>query len=182
MTEDLQRRNHELSVLNEIARELNRSINLNDTLRFTLAQVADLLGLSTGWIWLLNEDSAEPYLAACQNLPPALADNPRRMDGTDYCYCLDTYRKGDLEGAANVNVLTCSRLDGLVDGTDGLRYHASIPLYAQEKKARRHERREPGVAEPLSRRPATAVYGGRPALHRRRAGAGSSPGASGSAR
>jgi two-component system, NarL family, sensor kinase len=31
-------------------------------------------------------------------------------------------------------VLTCSRLDGLVDGTDGLRYHASIPLYAQEKK------------------------------------------------
>ena len=56
------------------------------------------------------------------------------MDGSGYCYCLDTYKRGDLEGAANVNVLTCSRLDGLVDGTDGLRYHASIPLYAQEKK------------------------------------------------
>ena len=56
------------------------------------------------------------------------------MDGSGYCYCLDTYKKGDLEGAANVNVLTCSRLDGLVDGTDGLRYHASIPLYAGEKK------------------------------------------------
>ena len=132
--EDLERRNHELSVLNAIARELNRSINLNDTLRFTLAQVAELLGLSTGWIWLLNEQTSEPYLAAYQNLPPALSDNPRRMDGTDYCYCLDTYRNGDLEGAANVNVLTCSRLKGLVDGTDGLRYHASIPLYAQEKK------------------------------------------------
>ena len=56
------------------------------------------------------------------------------MDGSGYCYCLDTYKKGDLEGAANVNVLTCSRLSGLVDGTDGLRYHASIPLYAGEKK------------------------------------------------
>jgi two-component system NarL family sensor kinase len=56
------------------------------------------------------------------------------MDGSGYCYCLDTYKKGDLEGAANVNVLTCSRLDGLVDGTGGLRYHASIPLYAGEKK------------------------------------------------
>jgi two-component system NarL family sensor kinase len=78
--------------------------------------------------------SPEPYLAAAQNLPPVLADEPRRMDGSGYCYCLDTYRKGDLEGAANVNVLTCSRLDGLVDGTDGLRYHASIPLYAGEKK------------------------------------------------
>jgi two-component system, NarL family, sensor kinase len=131
---DLRRLNHELSVLNEIARELNRSVNLGEALGFTLAQVAELLGLRTGWIWLMNEDSSEPYLAAVQNLPPALADDPRRMDGSGYCYCLDTYKRGDLEGAANVNVLTCSRLGGLVDGTDGLRYHASIPLYAQEKK------------------------------------------------
>jgi two-component system NarL family sensor kinase len=133
-SKDLRRLNHELSVLNEIARELNRSVNLCEALSFTLAQVAELLGLRTGWIWLMNEDSSEPYLAAAQNLPPALANDPRRMDGSGYCYCLDTYKRGDLEGAANVNVLTCSRLDGLVDGTDSLRYHASIPLYAQEKK------------------------------------------------
>jgi two-component system, NarL family, sensor kinase len=131
---DLRRLNHELSVLNAIARELNRSVNLGEALEFTLAQAAELLGLRTGWIWLMNEDSAEPYLAAAQNLPPALADDPRRMDGGGYCYCLDTYKRGDLDGAANVNVLTCSRLDGLVDGTDGLRYHASIPLYSGDKK------------------------------------------------
>ena len=131
---DLRRLNHELSVLNAIARELNRSVNLGEALGFTLAQVAELLGLRTGWIWLMNETSSEPYLAASQNLPPALSNDPRRMDGSGYCYCLDTYKRGDLEGAANVNVLTCSRLEGLVDGTDGLRYHASIPLYAQDKK------------------------------------------------
>jgi two-component system NarL family sensor kinase len=131
---DLKRLNHELSVLNGIARELNRSVNLDQALRFALSQVADLLGLKTGWIWLINESSPKPYLAAAQNLPPVLADEPRRMDGSGYCYCLDSYKKGDLEGAANVNVLTCSRLDGLVDGTDGLRYHASIPLYSGEKK------------------------------------------------
>lgn len=133
-TRDLERLNHELSVLNSIARELNRSVDLGEALRFTLAQVAELLGLRTGWIWLLPDNSSTPYLAASQNLPPALAREPRRMDGSGYCYCLDTYRRGDLEGAANVNVLTCSRLAGLVDGTDGLRYHASIPLYAGEKK------------------------------------------------
>ena len=133
-TGDLRRLNHELSVLNGIARELNRSVNLDQALRFTLSQVAELLGLRTGWIWLIQESSPEPYLAAAQNLPPVLADEPRRMDGSGYCYCLDTYKKGDLEGAANVNVLTCSRLNGLVDGTDGLRYHASIPLYAGGKK------------------------------------------------
>ena len=131
---DLERRNHELSVLNAIARELNRSVDLNEALEFTLSQVAELLGLRTGWIWLVDESSSEPYLAAVQNLPPALANDPRRMDGAGYCYCLDTYKKGDLEGAANVNVLTCSRLKGLVDGTDGLRYHASIPLYAGDEK------------------------------------------------
>jgi two-component system NarL family sensor kinase len=132
--ENLRRRNHELSVLNAIARELNRSVNLGEALGFALAQVAELLDLRTGWIWLLGEASPEPYLAAARNLPPALAENPARMDGSGYCYCLHTYKKGNLAGAANVNVLTCSRLSGLVDGTDGLRYHASIPLYAGEKK------------------------------------------------
>ena len=131
---DLERRNHELSVLNAIARELNRSVDLSEALEFTLSQVAELLGLRTGWIWLVDESSSEPYLAAVQNLPPALANDPRRMDGAGYCYCLDTYKKGDLSGAANVNVLTCSRLKGLVDGTGGLRYHASIPLYAGDEK------------------------------------------------
>lgn len=133
-TRDLKRLNHELSVLNAIARELNRSVDLGDALGFTLARVAELLDLDTGWIWLIGESSPEPYLAATLNLPPALADDPRRMDGSGYCYCLYTYKRGDLEGAANVNVLTCSRLNGLVDGTGGLRYHASIPLYAGEKK------------------------------------------------
>jgi len=132
--ENLERRNHELSVLNAIARELNRSVDLGEALEFTLSQVAELLGLRTGWIWLVDDPSSGYYLAAAQNLPPALADDPRRMDGSGYCYCLDTYKKGDLGGAANVNVLTCSRLKGLVDGTGGLRYHASIPLYAQDKK------------------------------------------------
>lgn len=130
----MRRLNHELSVLNAIARELNRSVDLGEALQFTLSQVAGLLDLRTGWIWLIGESSPEPYLAAARNLPPALANDPRRMDGSGYCYCLDTYKKGDLEGAANVNVLTCSRLKSLVDGTDGLRYHASIPLYAGDKK------------------------------------------------
>jgi two-component system, NarL family, sensor kinase len=131
---ELRRLNHELSVLNAIARELNRSVDLGEALEFTLSRVAELLGLRTGWIWLVNENSSQFYLAASQNLPPALADEPRRMDGSGYCYCLDTYKKGDLAGAANVNVLTCSRLRGLVDGTGGLRYHASIPLYAGDEK------------------------------------------------
>jgi len=128
----LRRRNRELSILNSIVQALNRSVDLEQALRAALAQVAELLDLQTGWVWLLHEESGDSYLAAAQNLPPALANNPHKMEGS--CYCLRTYREGDLEGAANVNVVECSRLYGLVDGTDGLRYHASIPLYAHGKK------------------------------------------------
>ena len=131
-TDQLKQRNRELSILNEIAHALNQSVDLDQALEAVLEEVAALLDLSTSWIWLFNEETNEPYLAAAQNLPPALHDNPAKMEG--WCYCLDTFRRGDLTGAANVNVVTCSRLKGLVEGTDGLRYHASIPLYAHSKK------------------------------------------------
>lgn len=54
------------------------------------------------------------------------------MEGS--CYCLDTFKQGDLNGAANVNVVTCSRLCWLQEGTEGLRYHASVPIYAHDHK------------------------------------------------
>jgi two-component system NarL family sensor kinase len=127
----LRRRNIELSILNSIAQALNRSVDLEQALQAILAQVAELFDLQTGWIWLLREDDGKAYLAAAQNLPPALADHPHKMEGS--CYCLDIYREGDLADAANINVVTCSRLKNLVDGTDGLRYHATVPLYAHGK-------------------------------------------------
>jgi two-component system NarL family sensor kinase len=130
--EKLQQRNWELSILNEIADSLNKEVDLARALQITLAQVVDLFNLQTGWIWLLHEEVGEPYLAASQNLPPALVENPSKMEG--WCYCLTSYVDGNLEGAANVNVITCSRLKGLVDGTNGLRYHSSVPLSAPQGK------------------------------------------------
>jgi two-component system NarL family sensor kinase len=131
-TETLEQRNWELSVLNAIAESLNREVDLSQALKSTLSQVVELFNLKTGWIWLMHEEDEEPYLAASLSLPPALEDNPRKMEG--WCTCLTSYVEGNLDGAANVNVITCSRLSGLVDGTDGLRYHSSVPLYAPQGK------------------------------------------------
>ena len=128
----LRRRNRELTILKEIAESLNATIELNQSLDVTLASVAEWLGLRTGWIWLLDPVSEEPILAAARDLPPGLADHPARMEG--WCYCLRTFRDGDLRGAANVNVVTCSRLQWLREGTGGLRFHASVPLYAHGRK------------------------------------------------
>jgi two-component system, NarL family, sensor kinase len=135
-------RHRELGILNAIARDLNGSVDLKQALSAVLGRVAELFGLRTGWIWLLHEaevhegeerdGDGEHYLAAAQNLPPALERNPERLEG--WCYCIDTFRKDDMQGAANINVIACSRLKGLVEGTDGLHCHASVPLRAHGKK------------------------------------------------
>src|SRR5262245_55016689 len=128
----LRRRNRELSILNTIAEALNREVDLDQSLRTALAQVAELFGLRTGWIFLLPDEGHEPYLAAAQELPPALAEDSCSLM-EDGCTCLEAYRRGGLENRERVSVITCSRLEDLTSGTDGLRYHASIPLYAHKK-------------------------------------------------
>src|SRR5579859_3355380 len=129
----LQQRNRELSILNVIAESLNRELDLSRALHSTLSHVVELFHLRTGWIWLLRdtEPDFDFYLAAALNLPPALSKSPHKMEG--WCYCRETYEEGDMAGAANVNVVQCSRLKGLGKGTDGLRYHATVPLYAHGK-------------------------------------------------
>ena len=147
--ERLRRRNRELSILIAIARALNQSVDLDQALRATLAQVAELLDLRTGWIWLLDEETGESYLAAAQNLPRALAANPRHMEGR--CYCLDTFRAGDLDGAANVNVddLQPAEESGGWDRRPALpRQH---PALRPRQAAGRAQRRQPRLARAVAR-------------------------------
>jgi len=130
-TASLLRNNRELAVLYTIAGHLNRKVDVHEALQEVLAQTTKLLGLQTGWVWLLDEQG-EPHLAAAQSLPPYLADHPQRMTG--YCLCVDTFLEGSMEGAANIDVLRCSRLKNAERDSDptswGLRFHASVPIYA----------------------------------------------------
>lgn len=129
----LLRGNRDLAVLYTIASQLNRKVDVREMLQEVLAQVTRLFGLQTGWVWLLNEER-RPFLAASQNLPPYLADHHERMTGS--CLCLDTCLSGTLSGAANIDVLRCSRLKNAEREGDptsrGLRFHASVPIYAGE--------------------------------------------------
>jgi two-component system, NarL family, sensor kinase len=128
----------ELTTLTALAQALSRSADLAESLDSALATVAELLGLETGWVWLLDDETEEPRLAAARSLPPVLRDHPEAMHGD--CYCLSTFRAGDLRGAANVNVVWCSRLEKVVgpaasEGADrtSLRCHASVPLAVGER-------------------------------------------------
>jgi two-component system, NarL family, sensor kinase len=125
----------DLRILAAIAEALNSAPDVQRALERTLAMVADLLGLRTGWVWLLDSAAGRFYNAAAQNLPPYLQE-PVRMTGRS-CWCIDEFREGNLT-PKNIDVMECSRLRPAVklkatDLTRGLAYHASIPLYFQEK-------------------------------------------------
>ncbi len=125
----------DLEILAAIAEALNSAPDVQHALERSLSMVADLLGLRTGWVWLLDADAGRFYNAAAQNLPPYLQE-PVRMTGRS-CWCIDEFREGKLT-PKNIDVMECSRLRPAVkmkatDLTRGLAYHASIPLYFQDK-------------------------------------------------
>ena len=130
----LTKRNRELSILNTIADALNREVDLDRALDAALKKIAELFDVQTAWVWLQSEETGSTYLAASLNLPPGLAEHPERMDGNYYCYCLDIYALGEMEDARNVSIITCTRLQGLHGGAEGLRYHTSVPLYHHNKR------------------------------------------------
>lgn len=133
-TDQLKRRNRELSILNTIAEALNREVDLSRALDAALNSIAALFNVQTGWIWLQRDDTGATYLAASLNLPPGLRQVPASMEGDD-CFCLEKYALGTLDTAANVSIITCTRLKYLsTDRSGGLRYHASVPLYHHDRR------------------------------------------------
>ena len=124
-----------LRVLKEVAEALNSAPTEERAAGEALRRMADLLGVETGWVWLRDPASGRFYSAAAQNLPPYLQE-PVRMTGRS-CWCLELFRRGELT-ARNIDVFECTRLapalrSGQAALTDGLRCHASVPLYAGER-------------------------------------------------
>ena len=126
----------ELEILYAIAEALNSSVDVRQALEHTLGQVAELLGLETGWVWLVDPETHQFYLAASRNLPPFLQE-PVRMSGR-WCLCNDLFRQGEF-APTNVPMVECSRLAEafeahVPEAALGLRCHASVPLSFQDRR------------------------------------------------
>ena len=125
-----------LKTLNKIIERLNSSVDVKEVLQSSLADVVALLGLETGWIFLIDDQAQEPWegegytMAAYHNMPPALAaDNPQAWDKG--CECQGLCTEGKLVEA--YNEIQCSRLSESTGDRKGLTVHASIPLQAGER-------------------------------------------------
>jgi two-component system, NarL family, sensor kinase len=124
-----------LRVLKEVAEALNSASTEQRAAGEALTRMADLLGVETGWVWLRDPESERFYSAAVQNLPPYLQE-PIRMTGRS-CWCLELFQRGQLT-ARNIDVVGCTRLAPALKSPDaaaaqGLRCHASVPLYAGDR-------------------------------------------------
>ncbi|MDB5071309.1 MAG: sensor histidine kinase [Candidatus Eremiobacteraeota bacterium] len=105
-------------------------------LEAALREIVHALDLATGWIWLLDPETDQFYLAAAHDLPPYLRE-PVQMTG-DPCWCMESFVDGDFD-SKNVDIIACSRLRrGAREGgealTLGLQSHASVVLRFGERR------------------------------------------------
>jgi len=125
----------ELITLKTIAETLNESNELIPMLDVVIGKLLELTGLTTGWLFLVEEPGTHEFIAG-RNLPPALRrenDEPMRCGS---CWCLERYDDGRLKNA--VNILNCKRLDNAVryqwGDTEGITHHATVPLRSGSRR------------------------------------------------
>src|SRR3954451_1325820 len=92
----------EVALLNAIAEALHSATDVQQALERTLGLVAGMLGLRTGWGWLVDPETGQFYVAAGPRVAPSLQE-PVRMSGR-WCLCTDWFRQGKLT-PTNVELL-----------------------------------------------------------------------------
>jgi len=132
------RRIAELSTLNQIASALNESPDLASALHTSLERLVQLMGLTTGWIFLCDLESetqpAQLIHTSDFQLPPALGADRAALLKSSGCACQDLFRSGKFR--KSVNIVECSRIEDALeqDGdAGGLRIHASAPIHARDR-------------------------------------------------
>ena len=126
-----------LTTLNDIAQTLNQSVDVRGVLADALARLVDLMGLETGWIFLIDPDASERRwgsgftLAAWHNLPPALALD-KNDTWEDRCDCQNMCLNGKLTNA--FNAVWCSRLARTAGAGHELAVHATAPIRSGDQK------------------------------------------------
>ena len=124
---DLEHSNEVLNGLYRIADGLNHATGEREVAETTLERALELPGIQAGWI-SMREGESGFRLAASRNLPPALAA-PGAMEGD--CLCRRRLAAGKLDHVTNI--MQCERLEKAKGDTQGLRYHASIPLWIGDR-------------------------------------------------
>ncbi|QIW21287.1 GAF domain-containing sensor histidine kinase [Bacillus thuringiensis] len=128
-------RTNELVILKEIAETLNTSNDTYHVLQAVLEKLLNVTGLTTGWIFLADENGRYTKLIDYQ-LPEGLRFENKRPMCEGNCWCLHRFVEGKLEKA--VNIIECKRINNAIEynwgDTEGILHHATVPLKAGGEK------------------------------------------------
>ena len=112
-----------LQGLYRIAEGLNEAVSEREVGERALARAMELPGVRAGWIQIPTDNLSQLRTIASVNLPPALT-TPEAFHGS--CVCWRKLMNGELNSVANI--FECERIGRAKADTQGLRYHASVPL------------------------------------------------------
>ena len=130
----LAQRNRELTILNAIAHQLNGSADLSAALTVALEQITAHFDLQTGVDLVARRAEREKLFGGRAQFALGPRGRFRAAWRAIAIACAPSAR-GDLQGAANVNAVACSRLDGRTAGTArGCGTTPVLPLCAREQK------------------------------------------------
>lgn len=95
MQEEMLARNRELSVLNDVAAAVNRSLKLDEVLDAALDKSMKILGKCQAGLFLYDEESQRLKMAASRRIPSSVLDDESQFSPED-CLCGQAFRKGEL--------------------------------------------------------------------------------------
>ena len=124
---ELAHSNMSLAAMFRIADGLNKATTQRTVCENALERALDLPGVRAGWISVL-EEGGNFVLLASRNVPPALMQ-PGALEGP--CLCRRKLLAGELDSMTNI--LECERLQQARGDTQGLRFHASVPIWVGEQ-------------------------------------------------
>lgn len=129
---DLLRRMRDLGALNATAVTISAGQMLSDILRTALDKVIEVMDLSAGWIFLIEDDGELPLrLTVHSGLSPAFAAEEATRE-LGRCVCARVLDEGCPLIVRDIG-RECPRLSTEVIAAEGLTCHASIPLIAHDR-------------------------------------------------
>ena len=128
--EELDAKTKRLAALNTLAVTVSQSLNLQNVLGTALSEALEVMGLSAGWITLMDGKESPPRLASSQGLPDAAAIAHVRCNWHQGL-CAGVFASGRPKILRDENKCTCPAAQYL--RARGIEFRACVPLQSKER-------------------------------------------------
>lgn len=129
LSERLQQRERELSVLADVAIEIHGTETAQSVFEIALDKLREKLGLSAAWILTGDEGDKTLHLAAARGIPESYIAEVRR-NGLSECLCREVFWSGHTMQARNT--AHCPRMAEMMEVSETGAAHACIPLFFRD--------------------------------------------------